>query len=218
MGHLDNNRIILSKGYNIILEPEIQIKSLPIFQLGAWWFEGEEKGVSNRIDFSIKAMDDSLLSNEKRYSNEQYGVELKIPRGWEITSVGGRGGYNLCTEIWNKTRDARIYLYCREWRSGEPRRTPEQITANDIDFFKRNASKFVLLDQGGETYMHISGHGFLAIMSSFGFSDYFARYVYFTTEDHIFWLIFHSEENKYMYNYSNFVELANSLRLFNPEE
>ncbi len=216
-GHLDNNRIILSKGYNIILEPEIEIKSLPIFQLGAWWYEGEEKGVHEQIDVSISAPSHVIENTSNPHTFKKYGLEFATPEGWDITSIGGRGRYDLCLEILNQTRDGRAYLYCRKWRSEEPHRTPEQITQRDIEFFKKNSSKFVLLNHNAEAFKHLNGHGFLSIMTSFGFSDYFARYIYFTSDKYIYWLIFHSEEKNYMSNSSKFEELLNSLRLFNPE-
>jgi len=214
---LDNRRIILSKGYNVVLKPEIQIKSLPIFQIGAWWFEGEEDGASNRIDFSITAPNNIFSSQDKQYLNKQVGMEFTIPQGWEISSIGGRGKYNLSIEMWNETHDARIYLYSRAWRKDEPRLTAKQIAINDLRFFQKNTPKFILLDQNTQKYLYNDGYGFLAVMTSFGYSDYYARYVYFPSDKNIYWLIFHTEEKQYMRNHLKFTELLNSLKLSKPE-
>lgn len=217
-GHLDNRRIIFSKGFNVSLVPKIQIETLPIFQLGAWWYEGEEGGIYEKISVSFKAEEDIQGKKITEFRSDKYGLELNLPPGWEITSIGGRGRYNLCIEIWNESKDCRVYLYGREWRTDEPRRTPKEITLKDIEFFKKNSSPFVLLHHGPENFKYVRGCGFLAIMSSYGISQYYSRYVYFTKDDFIFWLIFHSIEENYMHDIATFYDLGNSLKTFQVKD
>jgi len=218
-GKMDNRRVILSKGYNIKLIPEIKIKSLSIFQMGAWWYEGQEGGVHADIFLCTKA--ESIIENDNQnrvWQNSKYGLQITAKNDWEIAAVGGRGNYHLIVELWNKTRDSRIYLYGREWRENEPQITPAEISAKDIEFFKKNSPRFILLDQGPETFDYVAGHGFLAIMASLGLKDYYTRFIYFTKFDLIFWLIFQSTEQNFMRDNAQFIEIANSLRLLKPEE
>jgi len=217
-GHLDNGRIILSKGFNVILVPEIQIKTLPIFQVGAWWYEGGETGAHEDISLTIRREDTPAETVDRNYRNEKYGLNLDLPPGWQVASEGGRGNYSVCVEIWNDAHDSRVYLYGRKWRAGEPHHTPEEITTKDIDFFTRNSAKFELLHQGPEKFIFVTGYGFLAITTSYGIGDYYSRYIYFTKDDLIYWLIFQTTEDNYMKKNSWFNELANGLKSFTPGE
>ncbi|GAB4374546.1 MAG: hypothetical protein Kow0042_19200 [Calditrichia bacterium] len=212
-GNLDNRRVTFSKGYNIRLNLEIPIETLPLFQLGAWWFEGEETGISDRISFSIAGKQIAVNEAHQLYSNETCGLELRLPINWEITNQGGTERYAFCLEMWNNHRDSRIYLYAREWRENEPKRTPAEITEKDIDFFRKNSPHFILLHQGPEKFRNLTGYGFLALMSSYGIGNHYSRYVYFTKEDLIFWLILQSTAENFECDNSDFIKMGNNLRI-----
>lgn len=210
-GRLDNGRVILSKGFNVILIPEIEIKSLPIFQIGAWWYKGDNAGARNTVSLNMKA--ESVISGNKvkEYKNDKYGIELNLPEEWEITNIGNIGSYNVYVEMWNRTRESRICLYGREWREGEIKISPEEITEKDLNFFSKNLQGFKLFDKGIEKFRYIEGYGFLSKMSSYGIGEYFSKYVYFTNDKLIYWLVFHSTEKNYPVDNKHFIKLADNL-------